>query len=54
MKLWLDRGARIGMVAGVGLMLQPWWAWGLRIGFFATAAFTVLHIVTSHMRFEAR
>jgi len=54
MKRWLDRMARVGMAAGVGLMLQPWWAWGLRIGFFATAVCTVLHIITSHMQIEAR
>lgn len=54
MKLWLDRVARAGMVVGVGLMLQPWWREGFRYGFFATAVFTLLHIVTTHMQLEKR
>lgn len=45
---WADRIARLGMVLGVLLMLQPWWGGGLRFGFGATAVFTLLHIVTSH------
>jgi hypothetical protein len=49
---YLDWLARTGMVAGVGLMLQPWWAGGFGYGFFATAAFTLLHIFTSHLRLE--
>ena len=49
MILWLDRIARAGLVCGVALMLQPWWQEGLRYGFFATAGFTILHIVTSHL-----
>jgi hypothetical protein len=48
MKRWVDRVARVGMVVGVGLMLEPWSGQGLRWGFFATAGFTLLHIVTSH------
>lgn len=44
----LDRLAQAGMGLGVALMLQPWWREGLRYGFFATALFTLLHIVTSH------
>ncbi|MEE2871775.1 MAG: hypothetical protein VX893_02540 [Candidatus Latescibacterota bacterium] len=54
MKIWLDRLARAGMLVGMVLMLQPYWAEGLRYGFFATAFFTVLHIVTSHMQLEKR
>ncbi|MEE3259861.1 MAG: hypothetical protein VX293_11680 [Candidatus Latescibacterota bacterium] len=54
MKIWLDRLARMGMVVGVGLMLQPFWGEGLRYGFFATAFFTILHITTSHMQLEKR
>jgi len=54
LKIWLDRLARARMVVGVGLMLQPFWGGGLRYGFFATAVFTVLHIVTSHMHLEKR
>ena len=45
----LDKLAQVGMALGVGLMLQPWWTWGLRWGFFATALFAILHIVTSHL-----
>lgn len=44
---WADWIARLGMALGVGLMLQPWWGDGLRCGFWATAVFTLLHIVTS-------
>jgi hypothetical protein len=50
----LDRAAMWGMAAGILLMLQPWWLRGFRIGFFATAAFTLAQIVTSHLRTEAR
>ena len=45
----LDRIAQVGMGLGVALMLQPWWREGLRYGFFSTALFTILHIVTSHL-----
>jgi hypothetical protein len=45
----LDKIAQAGMALGVGLMLQPWWQEGLRWGFFATAFFTLLHILTSHL-----
>jgi len=45
---WLDKTAQTGMLIGVFGMLQPWWRQGLRYGFFATAAFTILHIFTSH------
>ena len=51
---WLDRCALAGMVAGVGLMLQPLWGEGLRYGFFATALCTILHIITSHWQIEER
>jgi hypothetical protein len=39
----------LGMACGVAVMLQPWWEGGLRVGFFATALFTVLHIVVAHL-----
>lgn len=45
----VDLVARIGLAAGVTLLLQPWWAEGFRYGFFVTAFFTLLHIVTSHL-----
>lgn len=46
---WLDYAAVAGMALGVAAILQPWWGSGLRVGFFATLGFTVLHIVTSHV-----
>lgn len=49
----LDRIAQVGMGLGVVLMLQPWWREGLRYGFFATALFTLLHILTSHLVIRA-
>ena len=45
----LDKIAIGGMILGVGLILQPFFSWGIRVGFFATLGFTVLHIVTSHL-----
>lgn len=45
----IERAALVGMALGVALMLQPWWAGGLRVGFFATLAFTVLQIVAGHL-----
>ena len=52
MRRILDILARVGMVAGIAFMLQPWWKEGFRYGFSITAFFTVLHIVTSHMQLE--
>lgn len=49
---WLDRCARVGMVAGVGLMLQPFWGTGLKYGFFVAAFSTLLHVVTSRRQME--
>ncbi|MBL8695037.1 MAG: hypothetical protein JNJ88_13165 [Planctomycetes bacterium] len=46
---WADRAALAGLAVGVALMLQPWWAAGFRFGFFVVAAFTVVHMVTSHL-----
>ena len=45
----LDNAARIGMALGIALILQPWWARGLQVGFFVTAVTTLLYIVTSHL-----
>ncbi|MBI5363174.1 MAG: hypothetical protein HZA53_08340 [Planctomycetes bacterium] len=45
----LERAALVGMGLGVALMLQPWWSGGLRAGFFATLACTLLQIVSSHL-----
>jgi hypothetical protein len=49
----VDKAAQWGMVLGVGFMLNPWWAEGLRYGFFLTALSTIVHIVTSHMELES-
>jgi hypothetical protein len=45
----LDRATLLAMAASVGLMLQPWWGLGLRVGFFFTAAATLAQIVVSHL-----
>jgi len=45
----LNRIALVGIGLGIGVILQPWWAAGFRIGFFATILFTVLHIITAHI-----
>jgi hypothetical protein len=45
----LDRLSLALMPLGMALMLQPWWAAGLRVGFFVTIAGTLLQIVTSHL-----
>jgi hypothetical protein len=37
------------MGLALAIVLQPWWSGGLRMGFFLTASFTVLQIVTSHV-----
>ena len=49
---WLDRCARVGMVAGVGLMLQPFWGIGLKYGFFVAAFSTLLHVGTSRRQMD--
>jgi hypothetical protein len=45
----LDWIAIAGMLLGIGMALCAWWDWALRLGFFVTLAFTVVHIVTSHI-----
>ena len=42
------------MAAGICLIFQPWWSQGFRYGFFATAAFTLLHIITSHVNLSGK
>jgi hypothetical protein len=44
-----EKWVLVGMAAGVATLLQPWWAQGVRVGFFATALFTLLHIVVAHL-----
>tara|TARA_Y100000588_G_scaffold375656_1_gene452277 strand:- start:2221 stop:2388 length:168 start_codon:yes stop_codon:yes gene_type:complete len=48
-----DSLAKNGLLVGIAIILQPWWSWGLKVGFFLTAAATVLHILTSHRLDEA-
>ena len=36
--------------AGIMVILQPWWAHGLRVGFFLTLGATIAYIVTSHLQ----
>lgn len=45
----LDILALLGMAIGVGLMLQPFFAAGFKIGFFLTLGATAVQIVTSHL-----
>jgi hypothetical protein len=45
----VDRALLYGMGFGTFLMLQPFWANGLRWGFFVTLGSTVLEIVTAHL-----
>jgi hypothetical protein len=45
----VDRALLYGMGFGTCLMLQPFWANGLRWGFFVTLGSTVLEIVTAHL-----
>jgi hypothetical protein len=45
----LDKLTLVGIALGIGVMVQPWWHAGFRVGFFLTLAFTIAQIVTSHM-----
>jgi hypothetical protein len=45
----IDRMTLIGIGVGLGLVLQPWWLGGLRVGFFVTLAAVAAQIVTSHL-----
>jgi len=44
-----EKLALLGLALGVVLMLQPWWAGGMRAGFFLTLASVVAQIVCSHL-----
>ncbi len=37
------------MAGSIGVMLQPWWTEGFRVGFFMLLASTAAHIVVSHL-----
>jgi hypothetical protein len=41
------------MVLGVAVMLQPWWAGGMRAGFFLAGVSTIAQIVLGHLRRRA-
>lgn len=45
----LHRGSFSAMLAGLALILQPWWHRGFAAGFFVTLAATVAYIITSHL-----
>jgi len=38
-----------GMALGMALVVQPWYANGLRVGFFVTLGTTVIYIVIAHI-----
>ncbi|MBL8843012.1 MAG: hypothetical protein JNL90_15950 [Planctomycetes bacterium] len=44
-----DRATLLLMVAGLALLLQPWWVDGFRVGFFATLAGVLLQTVAGHL-----
>ena len=50
----LDRISLVAMAASVAVMLQPWWAAGLKVGFFSTILCTVAQIVLSHLESPRR
>jgi hypothetical protein len=37
------------MIAGITLILQPWWGRGFAAGFAVTLVGTVTYIITSHL-----
>ncbi len=45
----LDRASLAVMVAGVALVLQPWWSDGFALGFAVTGLGVVLQIVATHL-----
>ncbi len=45
----LDRLSLWGIAASIGVMVQPVWPAGFRVGFFCALVFTVLQIVTAHL-----
>jgi hypothetical protein len=50
----LDHLSLLGMAIGIALMLQPFFAGGLRAGFFLTLLATLVQIVVGRMRSEGR
>ena len=47
---WLDVSALGGLGLGAALVLQPWWAGGFYVGFIVAGVFTLLHVVTMHLK----
>ena len=47
---WADRATLVGMGVGLGVMLQPWWGEGLRVGFFVTLGATLAQTVFGRLR----
>ena len=45
----LDRFSLCAMLAGVALVLQPWWTFGFPFGFAVTGIGVVLQIVAAHL-----
>ena len=45
-----DRATLAGMAVGLGVMLQPWWSEGLRVGFFVTLVATLAQTVFGRLR----
>lgn len=45
----LDRLSLIGIGCGILLMVQPFWAAGLQVGFWWTIVTTLVQIVASHL-----
>ena len=45
----MDRLSLAGMALGVALILQPWWAGGLKVGFVVTIFSTLCQVVFSHL-----
>lgn len=46
---WFDRLILLTLAASIGAMLQPWWAGGLKVGFFFAIGAIILHNVSSRL-----
>ena len=44
---WADRATLVAMGLGLAILLQPWWAAGMRVGFWLTLIATLAQIVAS-------
>ena len=52
--LALDRFSLCAMLAGVALVLEPWWSGGFPAGFAVTGIGVVLQIVAAHLPRKAK